>query len=95
MKNLSVLLLTAAVTIAGAWTIVKGVSANSNADRLAIIRSTDAAYRDGLYLGRLDAQAGRRPHPAIGRWSQDADRSLFRAGYNAGYTQASALVQNR
>ena len=93
MKNLSVLLLTA-VTIAGAWTIVKGVSAN-NADRLAIIRSTDAAYRDGLYLGRLDAQAGRRPHPAIGRWSQDADRSLFRAGYNAGYTQASALVQNR
>ncbi len=93
MNNAAVLVLTAALTMASAWPIVKTVSAATQASRLAVNHSMDAAYRDGLFLGRLDAQAGRRPNPAIARWNQDADRNLFRAGYNAGYSQAITMVQ--
>ena len=93
MNNAAVLVLTAALTMASAWPIVKTASAASQANRLAVNHSMDAAYRDGLYLGRLDAEAGRRPHLAIARWGQDGDRMVFRAGYSDGYSQAIAMVQ--
>ena len=93
MNNAAVLVLTAALTMASAWPIVKTVSAAGHANQFAVNHSTDAAYRDGLYLGRLDAEAGRRPHLAIARWNQTADRNLFRAGYNEAYSQAIAMVQ--
>jgi hypothetical protein len=42
---------------------------------------TDAASRDGLSQGRLDAERGRKQHLASGRWNLDADRRLFVSGY--------------
>jgi hypothetical protein len=48
----------------------------------------DGAYRDGLYLGKLAADAGQPLHPAIGRWSTEQDRSRFTAGYRHGYGEA-------
>ena len=93
MNNFSVLVFGAAVAVAAAWPVVNHAPASRNSDAAAIIHATDAAYRDGLYLGRLDAQAGRPRHVAAGRWSQDADRSSFRAGYSAGYSQAITMVQ--
>jgi len=93
MNNFSVLVFGAAVAVAAAWPVVNHAPASRNADDVAIIHATDAAYRDGLYLGRLDGQTGRRPHLAIGRWSQDADRNSFRAGYSAGYIRATITVQ--
>ena len=48
---------------------------------------TDAAFRDGLYLGRLAAESGREPHVAVGRWSRAEDRSSFTAGYQRGYSE--------
>ena len=45
----------------------------------------EAAYRDGLYLGRLHRKQGLRSHAAVGRWSREADRRLFTEGYIRGY----------
>jgi hypothetical protein len=52
-----------------------------------VAQITDAAFRDGLYLGRLAAEHGAEPHLAIGRWSALEDRSSFTAGYQEGYTE--------
>src|SRR5258705_196533 len=46
---------------------------------------TRAAFRDGLYLGRLAAQSGEEPHISEARGSNQADRILFTAGYAQGY----------
>jgi hypothetical protein len=43
--------------------------------------STAAAFRDGLFQGRQDAEHGRKPHLSTGRWSVDVDRRLFVSGY--------------
>src|SRR5581483_2326025 len=40
-----------------------------------------APFRDGIYLANLDRQLGRSPHLRTGRWSADADRAAFVAGY--------------
>jgi len=45
---------------------------------------TDAAFRDRLFLGRQDAEHGRKPHLSTGRWSADADR-LFVSAYSQAY----------
>ena len=93
MNNVSVFLLTTALIIASAWPIAKTVSANNPANRLAVSRSSAGAYRDGLFLGRLDVQAGRQVRVAVGRWNYDADRALFRAGYHDGYGQTITMIR--
>jgi hypothetical protein len=45
----------------------------------------DGAYRDGLYVGKLAAESGRRSRPPIGRWSDEKDRASFLAGYQRIY----------
>lgn len=48
-------------------------------------RATDAslaaAYRDGLYVGKLAAQRGEQRLAPVGRWSGQDDRDAFLAGY--------------
>ena len=44
-----------------------------------------AAFRDGLYLGKLDSQRGSARHVAIGRWSGVGDRASFAKGYDQAY----------
>ncbi len=44
-----------------------------------------AAYRDVLYLGKLDSERGENPHVASARWSQLAHRTAFTEGYNQGF----------
>jgi len=53
-------------------------------------QTTDAAFRDGLYLGRLAAEAGAEPHIARGRWATLGDRALFAAGYQQAYSDSLA-----
>jgi hypothetical protein len=48
-------------------------------------RDASAAFRDGLYLGKLAATQGGPIRVAIGRWATDGDRTLFAAGYQQGY----------
>jgi len=50
-------------------------------------RSTDGAFRDGLYLGQLAAERGSESHIAVGRWATPDDRSSFTAGYQQGYNE--------
>ena len=52
---------------------------------------TRAAFRDGLYLGGRAAERGEEPHISEGRWSNQADRTLFAAGYQQGYDRGLAV----
>lgn len=47
----------------------------------------DAAYRDGVYLGKLARTAKSPMRPPIGRWSTEKDRASFAAGYRQGYNE--------
>jgi hypothetical protein len=49
--------------------------------------AADAAYRDGVYLGKLARTANSPMHPPIGRWSTEKDRASFAAGYRQGYNE--------
>ena len=53
----------------------------------AVAQITNAAFRDGLYLGRLAAERSAEPHVASGRWATSEDRSSFTAGYQRGYSE--------
>ena len=48
---------------------------------------TDAAFRDGQFLARFDAEHGRKPHLASGRWSTEADRRSFVSAYLQAYRE--------
>jgi hypothetical protein len=50
---------------------------------------TNGAFRDGVYLGRLDAANGTPAHVAAGRWAHPTDRKAFSTGYQQGYAAAS------
>lgn len=56
------------------------------------IHATDGAYRDGLFLGKFDAQAGRNQRVCVGRWSLQSDRASFANGYKDGYEQVAIGV---
>jgi len=49
--------------------------------------ATDGAFRDGLYLGKLDRVARRTAAPPVARWSTDKDRVSFARGYRQGFNQ--------
>jgi hypothetical protein len=46
--------------------------------------ANDAAFRDGLYLGRLAHAANRQMRAPVGRWSTEKDRASFAAGFEQG-----------
>jgi hypothetical protein len=55
-----------------------------------VSQAGNAAFRDGLHLGKFDAASGRTRHLSVGRWSSDTNRAWFIAGYQAGYRQGNA-----
>jgi hypothetical protein len=63
--------------------------------RLAEINASpsDAAFRDGLYLGKLDANSGKPQHVSLGRWSTAKDRASFTAGYQQSYKNEQAVAR--
>ena len=86
MKTISLLAL--ALTLGmGTASMLNTDNHNSNQ---AVVQNADAAFRDGLYLGRLAAEAGAEPHVARGRWATLGDRALFSAGYQEGYSGSLA-----
>jgi hypothetical protein len=56
--------------------------------------AADGAYRDGLHLGKLAAEAGQPLRPAIGRWSTEQDRAMFAEGCRRGYSDSLAEEAN-
>lgn len=57
----------------------RGVRETSN------MKQTDAAYRDGAYLAKIDVEKGHKAHFSSGRWATDQDRASFIAGYEHSY----------
>ena len=47
----------------------------------------NAAFREGKYQGKSDAEVGKAPHVTSGRWSADSDRGAFVSGYKSGYEE--------
>jgi hypothetical protein len=87
MKKVLLYTLTIAGTLGVAAMTMTGVAAHSGPDRTRATIHADAAFRDGVYLGKLDAETGRRPHLTSGRWSSSLDRASFIAGYQSTYVQ--------
>lgn len=67
--------------------LFQGVRANSRANSIEVQNANDAAFRDGLYVGKLARSAGRPMRPPVGRWSTAQDRASFVRGYQQGYGQ--------
>ena len=62
-------------------------------DKAMVELNNDAAYRDGLYLGRLAQAENRTLRPPVGRWSTEKDRASFAAGFQQGL--ADKLAQRK
>ena len=60
-------------------------SANDN-----VAQTTNGAFRDGLYLGRLAAERGIPQHVARGRWATAEGQASFTVGYESGYMEVLA-----
>jgi hypothetical protein len=58
---------------------------DSAEDQHLAATANDAAFRDGLYLGKLTAKQGGSAHVSRGRWSSESDRTAFSRGYQEGY----------
>jgi hypothetical protein len=80
---------TIVLTFAVTATLARVAAHHSDFVGNAVHYPSDAAFRDGLFQGRLDAEHGRKQHLASGRWNLDADRRLFVAGYLQGYRDTS------
>jgi hypothetical protein len=77
------------VTTASAFTLryQNMTPAAINAPNLA----GNAAFRDGLYMGKLASQNGDPYLAATGRWALAEDRASFAAGYDLGYKAQVAI----
>jgi len=81
MKKLTLSALALLVMTASALTLRAGNMQPAAVPELA----NSAAYRDGLYLGKLAAEQGSDSHVSTGRWSQAKNRVAFAAGYEQAY----------
>jgi hypothetical protein len=88
MKKLSLYVFAVALTLGIAVSLLSGVAIQSTKNATIVTnRATDAAFHDGLYVGKLDAAQGNRPHLSSGRWSTETNRRSYIAGYQKGYNQ--------
>ena len=72
MKRLSLYVFAIALTLGIAASLLTGVAARGTQSATSrIYQATNAAFRDGLYVGKLDAAQGNRPHVGSGRWGAD------------------------
>jgi hypothetical protein len=55
----------------------------------------DAAFRDGAFVAKLDAQSARKPHLMSGRWGGNADRAMFIVGYEQTYQELTASPDSK
>jgi hypothetical protein len=94
MKSRVFLMLALSVSFA-AGLILGGAKRGTRLPAVLPAKSTDAAFRDGLYQARLDIEEGRKSHPAIGRWSSTEARASFLAGYQRGYRPWSEAAIGR
>jgi hypothetical protein len=90
MKKISLLAVLLVVPTGMAVMLQRSTASASARAYLDTELANNAAFRDGLYLGRLAAERGSGTHMASGRWAKEADRDSFKAGFRQGYNQALA-----
>ena len=86
MKRLTKYLLTI-VTGAATAIFAPAVLHRFHASSGDVSNQTNGAFRDGLFVARLDAENGRRPRLMTGRWATDEDRRLFVRAYLQAYRE--------
>ncbi len=85
MKTFALSTLALFVMTASAVTLRNGTASTSRPEL-----ATNAAYRDGLYLGKFAAQQGNDAHLATARWARSEDRENFATGYQQSYNAVLA-----
>lgn len=86
MRNLSVFTIVLALCLGAGAMIQSGHASHGRQSSIvAVSHATSAPFRDGLYLGKLAAKRGGESHISIGRWTTEADRASFTAGFQQGY----------
>ena len=87
MKNLPVFTIVIALCLGAAVAMIQSDRGSNGWQSYSIqtTRASSAPYRDGLYLGTLAAAGGGEPRVSSGRWSREADRASFTAGFQQGY----------
>ena len=93
MKNLPVFTIVIALCLGAATAMIQN-GRGSNGSQSSSIQSvcaTSAPYRDGLYLGKLAAARGGESQISTGRWTAEADRASFKAGFQQGYDTGLVL----
>ena len=88
VKSLSVVLAVLAAPWGVATVGLAGRASWLRHEDINAIQDTDAAYRDGIFWGVLDARQGRKLQPSLARWNIEKDRASFKTGYEKGYRQA-------
>ena len=93
MKNLPVFTIVIALCLGAAVGMIQSSRANDGwqSSSIQTVRATSAPYRDGLYLGKLAATRGGQSQISIGRWTTEADRASFKAGFQQGYDAGLVL----
>jgi len=93
MKKLTLTALALLVMTTTALTF-RGVNASqiSTADSN---NATKAAYRDGLFVGKLAATSGNPREVSTGRWISKEDRASYETGYQKAYGDVIASRNTR
>lgn len=90
MKRLSLYVFATALVLGLAASVFTGaVTGRLQSASAQLDRATNAAFRDGLYVGKLDAVQGKRPHLGSGRWANEADRRNYIDGYQRGFNEVA------
>ena len=89
MSNLVTWILALAVSLGTSAALAIHYPGSQRGRASESLLALDGAYRDGLYVGKLAAEGGRRSRPPIGRWSDEKDRASFEAGYEHAYNARS------
>ena len=80
----------AAIGVGGSYAArVEPVETKPATVSLEAAQASNAAFRDGLYEGKLHAKVEQEPRLSVGRWRTQADRDSFIAGYKQGYAGQS------
>ena len=76
------------VLLAAAVASVMLGRSSSNSSTVEGEQATNGPFRDGVYLAKLAVQNGEPSHISAGRWTANADRESFVAGYKRSYEQS-------
>ena len=93
MKNLPIVTIVIALCLGAAVAMIQSGRGSDGwqSSSIQTVRATSAPYRDGLYLGKLAAARGGESQISTGRWTTEADRASFKAGFQQGYDAGLVL----